>query len=396
MYKNPTTYAKVATGAVAAANYLYDVFQSYPSYFTNSGNYTEDLSKSQTLSKKMGRYKGFSKTFKKFKKRKFDMDSKKKKKLWKKKKMKKFKRQAKYFEKVDTMTQPYSIETSEEPQSWVSSGDGATGNSNIYSVECGLSRNGTQTSATNFLWNATDDDLWHAYKTAFQGQTVTRVNSLHQNEHIMVDKLTTKFCIRNNTNIGCKVEVYHVKRKFNNATSESVDVHAKMRDSLIQAMKDSFNPPTTDAVQNSMSYSETLFDYPEVCRRYTLKLVKSYIHYPAVTKFFNLTTPFAGYARTSADAFRYTADPRWHRALVFVIKGLPVHANTDASFAPGFTAYGGWKLDVIISRKMKVRRIAVRTNDDHHNPNSTRITNILYANQEIQPAVNPDNTTIES
>jgi len=390
-----------AAGLLAsAASSIYSNYGSSKSS-TQSGfvskKRSQTLSNLNSYSKKMANYKKSKYASKKLFKKSFDI-SKKKKGLWKKKKMRKFKKFAKYLEKVDTHTTPYSIEAADDYRSWTAATSGAEtlGNSNIFSIDTGLSRDVTTADSTkNGIWNNTHDDLWHAFRVSSVAG-VSRADAQVFNNPWMLEYNKTKICVRNNTNIGCKVEVYLVERKKNNSTTSDLDNDVLMGRALIQAMKNSYNPPTTENIQNQMSYSDNLFDYPNACGRFNIKLVKNYIHYPAVTKFFNLSTPFVGYARNTADTFRYTADPRFHRALVFVVKGLPVHSSTDPDFTSGSTCFGNWKLDVLISRKIKVRKLEWQSTDNHHNTKFTKVPTISIGNQEIQPAVNPSNSLITS
>ena len=338
-----------AAGILAtAAQRLYNYYGSYKSSSNPGSIYqkgSKTLSGNKTNLSQMAYYKKSSFGSKKYGKKKMDW-GKKKKKLWKKKKLRKFKKFAKYMEKVDTATQPYSIETSEDQASWVAPTDATEGNSNIHGIDTGLSRTFAAAAGKTGIWNALEDDLYHGYKQTTTA-VINRPDTLHYNENFMIEKLLTKICIRNNTNIGCKVEMYYVSRKPNNTTTSEFDSEVLMHRQIIQAMKDSYNPPTNVSIENKQSYIETLYDYPEVCRRFNLKLVKSYIHYPAVTKFFNMSCPFAGYARNTADCFRFTADPRFHRALVFVIKGLPVHSSAAGDFVGGPTSYGNWNFSYL-------------------------------------------------
>jgi len=118
--------------------------------------------------------------------------------------------------------------------------------------------------------------------------------------------------------------------------------------------------------------------------------------YPAMTKFYDLNTPISGQTFKVNNVFTQVGDPRYHRGLVFVFKGLPVHSTEDPDFLEGDVCYGAWKLDVLVSRKMKVR-IGVNPFDrDTHVLGQSRVQPIATAFQEIQPAVNPSNATLSS
>jgi len=294
--------------------------------------------------------------------------------------------------KTTLTTQPYKVFSASNFQSVISGSTPTLGNSEIFTVEAGLSRYSLSTSG---IWDPVTDDISFAVQQASGGIVNTAVEAREYARDVHIDYIKTKTCIRNNTNVGVQVDVYQVKRKPLNPSINVGVEYSIMNDAIIEAINQSFNPVSTFE-KNKIGYSEKITDFPEVINRFDLKQIDSLIMYPAMTKFYDLETPISGKTFKVNNALYLSGDPRWHRGLLFVCKGLPVHSSEDLNFTPGDVCYGAWKLDVLVSRKMKVR-IGVNPFDrDTHVLGQSRVQPIATAFQEIQPAVNPSNATLSS
>jgi len=290
------------------------------------------------------------------------------------------------------MTQPYQISVHDDYESWVNSGDSNYGNSAVKSIDVGLARWTTGTGGNVGIWSNTRDDISFATEKATAGTVNSRDVAINYANDVRIDKCEVTACLRNNSNIGVLVDIYYAKRKKMLAGSSN-DTAQLMEDIVISGMQQSYDPPATDP-QDTLGYAESLYDFPILCARLDLKKVKSYIHYPAETKFFKIKSPIAGKTFKPSNALNRTADPRWHRGMVFVFRGLPVHNKNDTSWDPGNVTYGAWKMDVITSRIVKYRLSLQETQDDRHIPGSSTLPVISTDDMEIQPAVNPSNAVI--
>lgn len=339
---------------------------------------------SKAISKEMA---GYSYTRTATKKRKN-----KKKKAYSKRKKYASKRFVRALNKATVKTSPYYISSSDNYRSVINGNTSVAGNSNLVSVDCGMAR-WTSGGAAG-IWNNAQDDIAFAVENSTQGVVTDNALAKRYANDVCIDRLDTTVCLRNNTNIGVSVEVYYAKRKPN-FSNDATGTGQTFEEIIIDAMNNSYNPPATGS-ETSLGYSESLYDYPILCGKITLKRVRKFILYPAMTKFFKLRTPIAGKTFKVNNALNRALDPRWHRGLVFVYKGLPVHSSATPAFAVGDVAYGVWKVDMLISRIVKYRVIPQNNIDDAHVIGVTRINSIAPNLQEIQPAVNPINAPVDS
>jgi hypothetical protein len=299
------------------------------------------------------------------------------------------KKQVKKFRKYVSLTQPYETYTTNFSENWVSTGWSAYGNSNVTSVDVGLCRFTTAPTLGNF--DTTYDDLSYAINKAY-GINSTPDAELYDGR-IYFDKVRATTCLRNNTNIGVHVDVYYCKRKANfTATGATPSV---LMSSVIQYQMENSVTPTDADLYKKMGLASSIFDYPSVCSKLTFKKHSSFILYPAQTRTFKIRSPIEGKIVNIATNFVRTASPKWHRSLVFVTRGLPVHKSDTADFTSGPVAYGANAIDVLVSRKLKFRKPVLQEQDEGFVP-ITAITPISFANQEIMPAVNPSNVIVAS
>lgn len=299
------------------------------------------------------------------------------------------KRQVKKFRKYNSLTQPYETHVSNSAENWVSTGFSAHGNSNVTSVDVGLCR--FPVGPVAGIFNPTFDDLSFALNKCY-GITTTNGAELFDGK-IYFDKCRAITQIRNNTNIGVHVDVYYCKRKMNNSSSQQ-DTNV-LAQNIIQYQMQYSVVPSDANIYRRIGLSSSVFDYPSVCSKLTFKKHSSFILYPAMTKTFKLRSPIEGKIVNIATEFLRTASPKYHRSLVFVTRGLPVHRSDTLDFAAGPVAYGANSIDVLISRKLKFRRPVLQEQDQGFVP-ITSIEAISFNNQEIQPAVNPTNALVQS
>lgn len=341
--------------------------------------------RSSALSRKMRtRKRGYSKT------------SKSKKRYLRKRTYAKRKRYVKRFvrklNKYTQMTQPYIIFTSERAESWAVTGFSGFGNSDVKGVDVGMARWMPGTGSDIGIFNTTRDDLSQA---AYEGYAIGSTATAEGFDNdLFFDDVSAKVCLRNNSNIGVQVDVFYVKRKKSNSASASTNA-AKMEAGIKYFMGQSLQTPNP-TIHNQLGSSLTLFDFPSVCSHFTLKKKTSMILYPAMTKYFTVKSPISGKSVRVSNALQKTADPRYHRALIFVTRGLPVHSSDDLDFAVGDTAYGANKIDVLISRRLKFRIPVQPLDEDRYAEGFTNITPVNLNKQEIQPAVNPANALVQS
>lgn len=370
-------------------------------FFTSSGQSSEPRlsrvpQKYQALSSKMASYSN-SKRYKKslFKKGKTKNRLRKRLSI-KKKKMKKF---GKYLDKVDMFTQPYSIYYQNYSQSLIPStdlnaGDSRFGNTKIYGDDIGLCRFAASTTGN---WTGVIDDIAQGIILGTNNTINTTGLADDYNNMMLIDDLSHKICLRNNSNIGVRIKVYYVSRKKSYATASNNDSDCLIIPQLLAAMDESYNPPYTTKIRDTfMNYQATLFDYPTVCARFNIKKSKEFILYPAQTQFFKLKCPISGRPFNVANASNRTADPRYHRAIVFQLTGLPVHSSDTENMAAGPVAYGAYNVDMLVSKRLKYRLVKEINNENTHGFSNSTLTAIPLAKQEIQPAVNPSNVTLAS
>lgn len=368
-------------------------------YLTSSGQSTEQRlpripQKYKALSSQMA-YKSYPK-YKKLKKRGKTKGRLRKRLQKKKYKMKKFGR---YLDKVDMYTQPYNILYQNYSQSLVPStdptaGDSRFGNTKLYGDDIGLSR---FVASTTGNWSGTVDDIAQAVVQGTNSAINTTGLADDYNNMMLIDDLSHRICLRNNSNIGVRIKVYYVQRKKTYATASNNDSDCLMIPQLLAAMDESYNPPLTTKIRDTfMNYQASLFDYPTVCARFNLKKTKEFILYPAQTQFFKLKCPISGKPFNVANTTNRTADPRYHRAIVFQLTGLPVHSSDTADFTAGPVAYGAYNVDMLVSKRLKYRLVKEINNENTHGIANTTLTAIPLAKQEIQPAVNPSNITLGS
>lgn len=395
MKANPYSLVKAGVGLATTGKYIYDLYKN-SGKIPDVGQYD-----SKSLSRIPNKYltsraqmakKSYSYSPSKTKYRKKKIRYLRKKFIKKRKyKTKKF---SKFLNKVVTTTNPYQIQNVEDYRSIVSSANPAAGNSTIFGIDVGMCRFSI-TGPDTGNWTATIDDLSQCIVEASQGTVTTVGGANNYAQDLHIDKLGAIACLRNNSNIGISMEAFYVSPRKSQASQAQSNSSIYIEDRMIAGMNASYNPPVIDAVQQ-MGYSENFFDYPNLCSRFKLKRLKKFILYPAQTKFFKISSPAQGKTHNIANLSMRSSDPRYHRSLIFLCKGLPVHSDATADFTSGPVAYGPFKLDVIISRKIKYRLIDERSQDNAKVIGSTRIPVILPANAEIQPAVNPGNSLVTS
>lgn len=382
---------KAGTGLYATGQYLYNLYKSSQNNSELAQLTKENLSRipnkylsrSAQMAKKSYSY---SPNKKFFKKKELSRLRKKKYKYIKKKKTKRF---SKYLNKVKSATNPYIILNSENYQNIVSPGTSTTSNSNVTSFDIGLCRFGL--TPTNVgIWDSATDDISTAIVQATGGTISDQSTANRYAQDLHIDKMNAVVTVRNNSNIGVLMEAYWVSPRKSQTVNSTTQDQVIMDERMKTAMNLSYNPPVVDAFRG-IGYSENLYDYPILCTRFKMKRIKKFIIYPAQTKMFKMASPVQGKTHNIANLSARTSDPKYHRALVFVTKGLPVHSNETADFTSGPVAYGPYKLDVIVSRKIKVRYVDEKENDNSKSTTTTRIPTILPQNAEIQPAVNPTN-----
>lgn len=387
------SYFKAGAGLLATGNYIYNLFKksgktpNFNQHGSKSLSRIPDkyLTSASQMAKKSYSYSPSKRLFKR--KIRFLRKAQKKKKY-------KFKKFSKYLNKVSATTSPYMVLNSEDYQSVVSQNASTSGNSTIYGFDIGMCRYGLLAPLVgNF--NSTTDDIAFAINQATQGVVGNQTDALQYSQDIHIDKMSAIVTLRNNSNIGVSVEPYWIKPRKSQSVDTQVSTSVFIRDRLIDAMNKSYNPPILTA-DTGMGYSESLFDYPIVCSRFKLKKLKKFILYPAQTKMFNMASPVQGKTHNISNLSSRTSDPRYHRSLIFVFKGLPVHDSSTPDFTAGPVAYGPYKVDCIVSRKIKVRYVQERTNDSNHTITNSRIPTIVPASAEIQPAVNPANALVTS
>lgn len=394
--KNPFTLAKAGAGLLATGNYLYNVYKNsgktpnIGQYGTQSLSRIPDkyLTRSAQMAKKSYSYSPLKNKYRKKKIRYLRKKFQKKKKY----KTKKFK---KFLNKVQASTNPYTIYNTEDARNIVSPYKPNTGNSALTSFDIGLNRWAVSGAGNAGIWDATQDDISFAIAQATQGQITTQSGAMNYAQDLYIDKMNATVTMRNNSNIGVIVELYWVAPRKGQGGNPAANIDTLIEDRMKAAMNQSYNPPVVDSFEN-IGYNESLFDYPILCSRFKMKKVKRFLLYPGSTKFFKMACPITGVSHKISNISMRTSDPRFHRALVAVTKGLPVHSNETTNWTSGPVAYGPYKIDCIISRKIKLRMVDERLQDDNRATSGSRIISIPFQNAEIQPAVNPANVVVDA
>jgi len=346
----------------------------------------------QTFTKKMAFYK----KSKRFPKGRRIRSKVKKIKRIQKRKVKKMKRFSKYMSSVNAYDQPYINESSQFSQN-ISSGAALNsskfGNGRMFGVDVGCCRFSV---SGNGNWSTTDDDISFAIKKATQSAVLSQNVADDYQQEILIDKLSTKIMVRNNTNVGVLLTTHHATPR--NDVNNNASAQQLILPRILSAMDESidFTPATALAQDQYMGPNSTLFDFPTVCSRFKLKKSKQYILYPGQTKIYKLYTPaLTAKAHKVAYLSNVTSNKKFHRALIFQWCGLPAHDSNSGDFVEGPVQYAKTMLDFIVDKKMRYRMIDQHTLE---NTNASRLTNMsnIVGNLEIMPAVNPSNIAIGS
>lgn len=392
----PVTALAAATyaGYKTAYNYFYPQSSSYSDYEPMRNRRLVYANKTRVPA--MGRvtrsrFKGKSrgKSYTKFtKKRKRTT---RKKMLFKKRKSS-LKRFARRLNKVQDTANPFKISQGENSQTWVESSNSINGNSQIQSVDVGLNR---YLDIGEFgIFDQNLDDISYILRTELAIADLDGAQDY--NNDIIIEKCFAKVCLRNNTNIGCHVDVYHCSQKRTFGSTLEAPENVIHRFKIAKAMQESMAAPDVN-IDHKLTNSSALSDFSAIASRFKLKKIKSYIHYPAVTKYFQVSSPVGnGTSKKISSCFNKTDDPRWHKSLLFIIKGLPVHRDDAPLFGDSQVCYGPTCLDVIISRKVKWRTVTKPTDRDIYLERDAKIPSIALGDMEIQPAVNPTNANVAS
>lgn len=376
------------------------IHQAYKYYTSTGESNQERLSrvpkKYQTLPKdyrplssQMVYYKNSKRSYKG---RRTRAKSKRSKKIYYKKRIQKIKRQARSLETVKRVTAPSSIRHVVQALS-VGSGSAVDtqkfGNGRLWGYDVGLCR------FANGDFPGAYDDLAYCINQV-TGITSSGTAS-DSNVKILIEKCQAKITVRNNTNVGVRLNIYYVSPRYSQSDATSAGTYLRAR--IVSEMDTSVTPIVTTKVQDQyMTPHTTLYEYSDVCGKFKLKKAKSFILYPAMTKEFLIKSPVVGKARSCTKLAEHFSSKFFHRSIIFQWTGLPVHSSDTLPFVEGPCSFGQTMLDFMIDHVVKFRK----PEDDFGNVQNTRevttttVPIIAIDKQEIQPAVNPSNSILAS
>lgn len=323
-----------------------------------------------------------------------------------KKRMKRIKRQARLLDTVERVTAPSvtrhaitTIQIASRPDS-VAPDTQRHGNGRLWGYDVGECR------TVNGPFNGRDD-IFQAI-TDVTGITTTE-DARNSDVKVLIEKCEATITARNNTNLGVRFTVYYVRPRHS-VTGTTTALHS-IRPRVLASMDTSISvspvpaavPPTASKpganLQDSyMTPQTTLYEYNDVCTKFVLKKKKTFLFLPGQTLQFKVKSPVVGKARSCADLMHHQSNKNYHRAILFTMTGLPVHNTATAAYTEGDTTYGPCLIDFNVDHIVKYRKPP----QDANNPQTTRdATNttapvILLTGQEIMPAVNPNNVTVQS
>jgi len=265
------------------------------------------------------------------------------------------------------------------------------GNSKMWGNDIGLCRWGPGTQGN---WVSARDDLTQAIQQATNGAVTSLGQADDYNNNFYLDQLYHTIMARNNSNVGVLCRAYYVQPRYAKSNAVSSDASTFALPRILSDMDESYTAaPSPLLIQDErMGISTTLFDYPNVCRNWKIKLFKKGIIFPGQTVMFKLGTPAAGKTHSIPLITQTVSDPLFHRALILQFSGLLGHDSTQADFVSGPVQFSKYKVDIIVHKHLKVRVVSA-SEAILEDLRATMTTDIpaIAGNLEVMPAVKPTN-----
>lgn len=340
----------------------------------------------------------------------------------------------KMIQKTDWKKQPFQILTATKSAQYTSSQGQVQENIVVFSLESGTCRQYSTQAAnglqTNLMFPSTVvsagdylgyDDLTAAVASANQFttnlvgtafQATSLINSVNTGKRkIYIDYHYSHLQMRNNSNIGVRIQPYYVVPRNNQSISIGATValppnYLTYNGALLafynSQIHNGANYPAFPGGPYYWTNVSAPTDIPFVPEHFKFKKMKPFILYPGQTREKKLIGKLCGKERNAEDFQIGDFGPKLSRGIFFFCTGLPgreddpTFANPSSNVATT-VAPAPVSIDCIYSYKLKCRTLEVPTVDNNFG-NSTLIpapTVLPPAQIYVMPAVNPTNVVAD-